>query len=300
MARISVVIVTFESAHVLERCLSALPGASTRHDLDVWVVDNGSTDNSAAVAARHVPNGHVVCLTENRGFAAGVNAGLARATGEAIAVINPDAAPERGSLDVLMDLLDVSPRAGLVAPLVVTTGGTPETSVGHFPTAERERNHALWLDRLAGLQGRTCPFPPETGSVDWASACAWLLRADAVKAVGPLDERFFMYFDDVDYCRRIRAAGWDILATRRARIRHDAGHGSTRTPSLPAEGGLSAAVYFNTHMPAGEAAAARRWLIRGWRLRAAAHQIAAWLGRPAGSQRAERYRQSLALARSAS
>lgn len=300
MARVSVVVVTFESSLVLERCLAALPLATTRHTLDIWVVDNASTDGSADLASRLIPSSQVVRLADNRGFSAGVNAGLARATGDAIAVINPDAVVEPGAFDTLMDVLASTPAAGLVAPLVVHPSGTAETSVGRFPTAARERNHALWLDRTLGLEGRTCAFPETTGTVDWASGCAWLLRADAVRAVGPLDERYFMYFDDVDYCRRLWSAGWTVVATRAARVAHDAGHGSTRTSALAAEGGLSGAIYFEKHLSPHDATAARGWLLRGWRLRAVAHQVAAWLGRPTGSARAARYRQSLALARSAS
>ena len=300
MARVSVVVVSFESSHVLERCLTALPHATTKHDLEVWVVDNASTDGSADLAARVIPDSQVVRLPDNRGFAAGVNAGLARATGAAVAVINPDAVVAPGAFDTLMDVLASTPSAGLVAPLVVHPSGAEEASVGHFPTAVRERNHALWLDRAFGLDGRTRAFPDATDTVDWASGCAWLLRADTARAVGPLDERFFMYFDDVDYCRRVWNAGWTVVATRRARVLHEAGHGSTRTSALAAEGGLSGATYFEKHLGAREAAVARRWLLRGWRLRALAHQAAGWLGRPTGAQRAARYRRSLELARSAS
>ena len=98
----------------------------------------------------------------------------------------------------------------------------------------RERSHALMLDRCLGLDGRSAEFPDHTAPVEWASGCAWLLRGEAVRSVGPLDEAYFMYFEDVDYCRRLRDAGWVVLATPDARVIHAHGRGSTDTPSVSA------------------------------------------------------------------
>jgi len=296
---ISAVIVSFESSEVLGSCLEALPAAGARHGVEAWVIDNASTDDSVAVARRYLPAERVIQLPVNRGFSAGVNTGLARSTGRMVAVLNPDTVASPGSLDTLADLLARTPRAGLVAPLVVDPSGTPEASVGLFPTPARERNHALKLDKLTRAPGRTCPFPDQTGPVDWASGCAWLLRSEAVREVGPLDERFFMYFDDVDYCRRMWSSGWQVLATRTAQVEHRAGHGSSATGALAAEGGMSPTRYFEKHFTAREAERARRWLMRGWQLRAMAHQVANWFGRPDAAARAARYRQALARTRGA-
>src|SRR5439155_5493628 len=121
----------------------------------------------------------------------------------------------------------------------------------------RERSHALMWDRCLGLDGRSAEFPDHTAPVEWASGCAWLLRGEAVRSVGSLDEAYFMYFEDVDYCRRLRDAGWEVLATPEARVIHALGQGSTGTPEVPADGGPALLHYFEKFHSAEEARRAR-------------------------------------------
>jgi GT2 family glycosyltransferase len=299
---VSVIVVSFESASVLARCLVSLQSAAPKRGLDLWVVDNASSDDSASIAARHMTGDRVLRLAENRGFAAGVNAGLVKARGPWIAIVNPDTIVPPGTFDTLADLLERHPRAGLVAPRVIRPDGRPEASAGRFPTPVRERNHALKLDRIRGLQGRTCQFPTGTGPVDWASGCAWLLRAEAVRETGPLDEDFFMYFEDVDYCRRLWATGWQVLATADAELTHATGQGSLATATIAAEGAMGRGVvaplrYFSKHLATTDAVRAARWLVRGWRLRALAHTVCGWLGRERSVRDAARYRLALARVR---
>jgi GT2 family glycosyltransferase len=293
---VSVIVVSFESEARLDPCLASLEAAAPRRGLDVHVVDNASADDSVLVATRRLGAGRVHRLAENRGFPAGVNAGLARAAGSYVAVLNPDTIVLPGCLDRLADELDRHARAGLVAPRVVGAGGRPEASVGHFPSGRRERNHALGLHRLARGRGRTRPFPDRTARVDWASGCAWLLRAAAARDVGPMDEGFFMYFDDVDYCRRLWAAGWAVLASPSAHVVHATGQGSRATAALPAEGGASPLRYFAKHLPREDAERARRWLLRGWRLRAIAHGLGGRLGLEGAAARAARFDLALSCA----
>jgi GT2 family glycosyltransferase len=292
VSTIAVVVVSFESGLVLERCLASLAAGASRRGFEVWVVDNASRDESVAIASRHVPADRLLRLPRNRGFAAGVNAALARIGGPWIAVLNPDTVVLPGALDRLVDLLEASPRAGLIAPRVVRPCGGHERSVGRFPTPRRERNHAMRLDWI-GAQGRTCRFPARTAPVDWASACAWLLRGDAVRDVGPLDEGFFMYFDDVDYCARLSAAGWQVMATPDAQVVHAGARGSRETPALPAEGGRAPLRYFAKHLSDADRRRAQRWLLRGWRLRALAHGVWGSLGHEVSSLAAARFRLAL-------
>lgn len=290
---LAIVVVTFESHAVLDACLASLRHAAAAADL--WVVDNASSDGSVAVALGHVPDERVLRLPRNGGFAAGVNAALARVRADWIAVVNPDAVVPAGALDRLRDILAAHPRAGLVAPRVRDPRGREEASVGRFPTPARERNHAMKLDRLPGPEGRTHAFPARTAPVDWASGCAWLLRGRAVDDVGALDEGYFMYFDDVDYCRRLWNAGWQVIAAPEVDVVHRPGTGSRATPDLPAENGGAPLRYFAKHMNDADHARARRWLLRGWRLRAIGHGICGRLGRTASIRLAARYRAALAL-----
>jgi GT2 family glycosyltransferase len=292
---ITVVVVTYESSAVIAECLASLGGAAPRRGVTACVVDNASTDGSADLAARATGAPRVIRMERNGGFAAGVNAGLRAATTRWIAVLNPDTVVPPGALDRLADVLERHPRAALVGPRVRDAARRAEATVGYLPTVARERAHAYLLDKALGLQGRRARFPARTRGVEWVSGCAWLLRAEAVQAVGLLDEGYFMYYEDVDYCRRLRDAGWQVLATPEVEIYHGVGHGSRVTRSLPVDGGAALLRYFSKFHPGPAERRARRVLERGWRLRRAWRRALARLGDADSAAIAERFDAALRL-----
>lgn len=284
------VVVTHESAAVIDSCLVALGAAAPERGLDVRVVDNGSTDDSADRAASRIGTTHVLRRAENRGFAAGVNAALQDLNCLYLAVVNPDVILPPGALDRLAAILDAHPRAGLIGPRVRDTAGRIDRSVGHFPTLTRERAHAMLLDQLLGHEGRRMTFPLAVSTVDWISGCMWLVRVEALRAVGPLDEDYFMYFEDVDYCKRLVAAGWDVLATPDVEVTHAIAKGSSRSATLPADGGEGPALhYFRKFQPQVAENEVRRALALGWGLRRAIHTALGLLGNPSARIRARRF-----------
>lgn len=290
---IAVVVVSHQSAAVLAGCLDALPAAAPRRGVRVCVVDNASTDDSVAIASARLGESSVLRLGENRGFAAGVNAGLAALPGTWYAVLNPDTATPAGALDALADVLEANPRAGLAGPRVRARNGRPEASVGRFPSLTRERAHTWLLDRLLGFEGRLAPFPARTGPVDWVSGCAWMLRAEALRQVGPLDEGYFMYYEDVDYCRRLHDAGWEVLAVPEIAIVHGLGEGSSGSAAIPADGGPALLRYFEKFHAEVPVTRVRALLMRGWRLRLAWRRLRAALGDRRSARLARRYRIAL-------
>jgi hypothetical protein len=279
-------VVTYESSAVLARCLAAL--RESEPGVDVRVVDNASSDGSADLAESLLGAAGVIRLPSNRGFAAGVNAGLAAVDAPWIAVVNPDALVPPGALGRLVDELERHPRAGLAAPRVVGTDGCPERSVGLFPTPGREWAHSWLLDHL-GWPGRWASLPGQVAPVDWVSGCAWLLRAEAARAVGPLDEGYFMYGEDVDYCRRLHDAGWSVLAVPRVEWVHAVGTGSRRTGLVAADGGAALVRYFAKFHPDLPQARVRALLLRGWRLRRIWRTVRARLGDVESAAAARRY-----------
>ncbi len=295
--QLTAVVVTHDSADVLAACLDALATAAPRRGVDIRVVDNASGDGSADLAAQRLGSDHVVRLHDNRGFAAGVNVVARAFAGEFLAVLNPDALVPPGGLDALADVLDGAPRAGLVAPRVVGADGRPEATVGHFPTLAREWRQAWGLTAAAFGGGRRAPFPERAAAVEWVSGCAWLLRGDAVRAAGPLHEDYFMYWEDVDYCRVLHDAGWDVWATPTVTVRHAVGTGSRGTAALPADGGLGLVEYFRRFHPAVAESEVRRVIACAATLRAVGHTLRGWCGVPRAAQRATRYRRTLALLR---
>lgn len=275
---IDAVVVTFESAHVLEGCLDSLARSAPDRGVRTVVVDNDSADDSVALAISRLGPGNVVRCARNGGFAAGVNAGL-RATGcGLVAVINPDVRIPAGGLDRLAGILETHPRAGLVGPRVRRPSGGFEDTAGRFPTLARERAHAFLLDRIPGVEGRRRTFPQSTGDVDWISGCGWMLRRAAVDDVGALDEGYFMYYEDVDFCRRLRDAGWAVLATPEVEFEHAVGQGSRATARLPADGGASLLRYARKFLGERSAEELRGILAAGWRIRRAARRVLAALG----------------------
>jgi GT2 family glycosyltransferase len=294
---IGVVVVCYQSAAVLESCLASLEGAAPHRGVTIRVVDNASSDSSVAIATARLGAGAVIAQGANRGFAAGVNAGLAVLETPYVAVVNPDVRVPAGALDALADRMDSRPRTGLIAPRVVGEDDRVERTAGRFPTVARERAHALGLDRFPGIEGRR--VSPRTGcaGVDWVSGCAWLLRLQAVREVGPLDEAYFMYYEDVDYCHRLRGAHWDVVACSEPSVIHAIGRGSSATSTIPADGGVAPIHYFQKFTDPVATRAARRWLRLGWSLRLAWRTLRVTFGHAASRREALRYR--LALERTA-
>ena len=285
---VAAIVVAYESSAVLARCLETLRDAAPGRGVDIRVVDSASTDGSAALADSLLGASRVIRLSSNRGFAAGVNAGLAGVDAPWIAVVNPDVRVPRGGLDRLVDVLERHPRAGLAGPRVVGAGGRPERSVGLFPTLSREWAHSWLLDHL-GWPGRWARLPGTVTSVDWVSGCVWLLRAEAARAVGPLDEGYFMYCEDVDYCRRLHDAGWNVLAVPEVEWVHDVGTGSRKTGLVAADGGPALLRYFAKFHPGVPEQRVRALLLRGWRLRRAWREARVRLGDAGSAEMARRY-----------
>jgi GT2 family glycosyltransferase len=286
---LEVAIVTHESAAVLGAALESLARAAPRWGAEIWVVDNASRDGSADLAASVLGPEHVIRSADNRGYAAGVNRVLERARSRWLAILNPDIRVPPGALDHLAGILELHPRAALVGPLVRDETGKQEISVGPFPSLPREWAHAFYLERLVGMPGRRCRFPARTGPVDWVSGCAWLLRVEAARAVGPLDEAYFMYYEDTDYCRRLWSAGWTVLATPDVEVTHLLGRGSEGTSLLPADGGIGIVRYFRKFHPEVSEPRLKSIVTSGWRLRRWSHEIRAALGRKTSREWVRRF-----------
>lgn len=276
---IQAVIVTHDSEAVLEPCLRSLAEAAPRHGVETFVVDNASHDRSAELAVSLLGPDQVIRSGDNRGYAAGVNRALERATARWFAVLNPDVVVPPGALDRLADLLNSQPKAALIAPRVRDEHGHAEISVGPFPTLARERVHAFYLEIFFGLPGRRRRFPDALAPVDWASGCAWLLRRDVMRTIGPLDEQYFMYWEDMDYCQRLWQGGWQVLATPEVTVTHLLGRGSARTTLLPADGGSGIVRYFRKFHPEVDIDELKSIVTAGWRLRRLSHQVRGALGR---------------------
>jgi len=291
---ITVIIVTYNSAAVLGRCLESLEKAAPRRGTRVVIVDNGSSDDSVAMARSSSTVSQVVALECNAGFGAGVNAVLRSFDGEWLAVVNPDLTLSPGALDALADVLAAHPEAGLAGPRILRPGGGAERSAGYFPTVSREWSHALFLDRWLGLPGRLHDVRVGIATPEWLTAAAWLLRGDAVRAVGELDERYFMYYEDVDYCTRLKRANWEVLSVSSVEMTHDSGKGSAGSEQLAADGGGRPLLLYLDKFAGGYWRTGAMLALRvGWLLRWMGHGVLHATGRRSSTAPMRRYWRAL-------
>ncbi|OFW00409.1 MAG: hypothetical protein A3I61_04710 [Acidobacteria bacterium RIFCSPLOWO2_02_FULL_68_18] len=239
MSRLSIIVVTYNSVGAVERCLEALARDPPSAGHDVVLVDNASTDGTALKARRDWPDIRVVDAGANLGFARACNVGIRRSSGELVLLLNPDARVMPGALDAMTRVLDARPDAAVVGPRLLDEHGRPELSFGSMigPWAEL-RQKALVVGSQRGVPfararvGRLTARPRE---VDWVSgACLLVRRADA-DAVGLLDERYFLYAEDVDFCAAIRARGRRVLFTPEAEVIHLRGRSAASRPAAAEE-----------------------------------------------------------------
>ena len=224
--RVDVGVVTWNSADLSVRALRHLLDSDQGVHLRVLVHDNASSDGTAEAIRRHVPEADVVAGDENLGFARAVNLLLARSDAPWFLALNSDAWPEPGAVATLVASAAVRPRAALVVPRLLRPDDSTEHSVHPFPSVGVALIDALggrrWLPRsvLARryLEGAWRGDHPE--AVDWAVGAAWLLPRAAVDELGGLDERFFMYVEDLEWCARARARGWEVWFEPGAVVRH--------------------------------------------------------------------------------
>jgi len=181
------------------------------------VVDNDSRDGTAEAVERAGGPARVVRTGDNLGYARAVNRGIAETSGRFVLVSNPDCEWRAGAVCEIAAWLDRHPRCGIAAPRIVNTDGSLEYSARAYP------DHFAFLFNRYSLLSRLLPRNPWTRryllldwdhtsprSVDWVSGAAMLVRREAVSAVGGMDEAFFMFNEDVDWCRRMNQAGWTV------------------------------------------------------------------------------------------
>jgi N-acetylglucosaminyl-diphospho-decaprenol L-rhamnosyltransferase len=212
---VSIVIVSYNARADLERCLESLHAAAPSHPHEVIVVDNHSRDDSAD-AARRWSGVTVIENATNVGFAAANNVGIRASRGDVLLLLNSDTIVPPGAIDRLVAELEGDPAVAIVGPRLVDANGRPELSFGRMISPANE-----WRQkRLQRDQRRVERLTGERSHPDWVSgACLLVRRADA-EAVGLLDERFFMYTEDVDFCASIRARGRRILFAADVEVVH--------------------------------------------------------------------------------
>ena len=213
---VSVIIVSYNSASVLRPCLEALSRQEYSGETEVIVVDNASSDGAPDMVRENFPWVQLIAGSENVGYSKGVNVGIRRATGRFFFILNPDTVVRKDSIRKLVDFMEETPDAGIVGPKLVFHDGNVQLSCRRFYTFKvlllrRTPLGKLFKDSKAVRDHLMLDYDHQrTAEVDWILGAAMFVRREAVESVGLMDERFFLYFEDVDWCYRMAQNGLKV------------------------------------------------------------------------------------------
>lgn len=268
---LSVIIVNWNTRELLAACLTSL----YEHPLDgqgeVWVVDNASQDGSAALVRQRFPQVRLIENTTNRGFAAANNQAIQASTGRYVVLFNSDALALPGTLNSLVRFLDAHPAVGAVGPMLLNRDGSFQASYAKFPTLLSE------LSLLTGLAkwwlGPYAPSPrprpdEQPHQVDWVAGAALMVRRAAIDRVGLLDEGYFLYSEETDWCWRLAQGGYPVWYLPQVQVIHQ--HGASSQQQSARSYGLlyqSKLRFFARHYGAVPAGALRLIFLAGAALR---------------------------------
>lgn len=219
--KVSVVIVNWNTRELLQDCLNSLPWDSQRVELEVIVVDNGSEDGSPEMVEQHFPQVRLIRNEDNLGFVLANNQGLRAATGDFLLMLNSDTEVQPGAIERLVEVLAEDEQIGAAGARLLNADGTPQIFGGPFPRLRHlltPSSIQYARDLQAEREGLTMEAPLQ--EVDWLIGAAVMTRRDVLERVGPLDERYFMWFDDFDWGRKLQRGGYRRVMVSDARVVH--------------------------------------------------------------------------------
>jgi len=219
--KLSIIIVSFNAKEFLKKCLESIYRYIDISAYEIIVVDNDSIDGSAKMVKKEFSKVELIENSKNLGFAKAVNQGIREAKGEFIFLLNPDSEIKRGVLRKLIEFAEKNPDAGVVGVKLLNPDGSIQPSIYHFPTIFRAIKE-FWFGQR-GAYEKYAPAGMEPVEVDAVTGAAMLISRKTIEKVGFFDERYFMYFEDLDYCRRVRKAGLKVYYFPRAEIIHHHG-----------------------------------------------------------------------------
>lgn len=227
---LSILIVNWNVRDLLRDCLRSIERGRGALEVEVIVVDSASGDDSVAMVAAEFPWVTLRPQSENVGFPRGNNIALAEARGDHLLLLNPDTVVLDDALTVMVAYLEKNPEVGAVGPQLLNPDGSVQSSRRRFPTLATGFFESTWLEGVApGVLRRyyALDLPDDRmADVDWLVGACIMVPRGVYEQIGGLDEAYFMYSEELDWCRRIKEAGWRVVYHPGARVVHHVGKSS--------------------------------------------------------------------------
>jgi N-acetylglucosaminyl-diphospho-decaprenol L-rhamnosyltransferase len=228
---LSIIIVSWNVRDLLRACLRSIQADRGGLRPEVIVVDAASHDGTPAMVREEFPWAKLIACADNVGFPKGNNIGLAEAHGRYLLLLNPDTEVQPGALATMVAYLEQNPEVGALGPQLLNPDGSVQSSRRRFPTLATAVFESTWLEPYApaGLLRRYYALDladDETAEVDWLTGACLLVRREVLQEVGDLDEAYFMYSEEMDWLRRIKAAGRRVVYLPQAKVMHHMGKSS--------------------------------------------------------------------------
>lgn len=254
---LSIIIVSWNTQDLLAKCLSSIFNFTRSLDFEVFVVDNASTDNTPAMLQRDFPQVHLIANKDNLGFAQANNQAINQAQGNYILLLNPDTEVFDSSLSHLLDFMASHPEIDILGPKLLHSDKTTQASLRRFP---KFWDQFLILLKLHNFFPNLSPLKKyhmfdfsydEPAPVDQIMGAAMLIRKELFDKIGLLDEKFWLLFEEVDFCRRAKNAGAKIYFTPQAQIIHHKGESFSQRQALSKQINFNRNLfrYFRKHKP---------------------------------------------------
>ena len=306
MIDLTVVIVNWNVRDLLRCCLQSIEAEASQafggFALEIVVVDNASTDGSVEMVRAEFPNVRLIANDKNRGFTVANNQGLALGQGRYLLLLNPDTEVTGGALATMVLSMDGHPEIGALGPQLRYPDGSLQSSRRRFPTfatalVESTVVQEWWGDNRVLRRYYMADTPDDAiQSVDWLVGACLLVRRQAYEQVGGLDEDFFMYSEEMDWCRRIKDAGWLVVYLPTATVVHHEGRSSEQViPARHIHFQSSKVRYFRKHHGSFQAEVLR-WFLLSTYVYQLGREGLKWLvghKRPLRAERVRAYRQVL-------
>ena len=230
---ISIIIINWNTRQLLLDCIASIYATVRREQFEILVVDNGSTDGSLVAVAQRYPDVLLLANGRNEGFARANNRAIRKMRGRYAMLLNSDTLLKHGAVDAMFSFMESHPKVGMCGPQLLYADGSKQTSIGTYPELMSELASRS-LVRLFNMKQAAAETAPATGKdVDFIIGACMFVRKAAIDAAGMLDEDYFFFYEEIDWCFRMNRAGWRVCHLPQIEIFHFGGQ-STKNMDLRA------------------------------------------------------------------